>query len=656
MSFDSSSLESKRTDLENFGLVAVLDTRTFTPDRLADRLTRLWKLDSPFWVEGQVGNYFLFKFSYPLDLDFVIENGPWSVDNSLLVVDRLLPNMALHSMRVVAIPVWVQLWGLPLDYHIPNVARDLGNVIGMTMHSDVGEVLYSSQLNFLQVKVQIEPRLPLVQNIRIRLDNEIVCTVECKFERVFRSCSSCHQIGHQVSVCPLSNAQKVEGFDKIAIRTFNKFGTRFLCNFNARSAELVWQDWIHTHRTRGSTRIRFNKHNLRYFVFEALPQDVLLHYDRFEGILHFTDDESLDDDSPPAPDSTDAPPSATNSEPMNMDEETEDGLPSDHRGEAGTDAVEGDPDYLAYLQTLVPLDSQENQIFSAGLEVSTPANDVHHPIIILDDPGTDLSLQLFNGSDITVQTQPLDPSLLSLSNDHTLAVITPSNLVSGNNDESGFNPLLSSINVNCPALELAFNNFISSCIFIHANSSESQGVPTPFCPPLPIANARASEWFLTPVSFRPPTALLKWLHNLQNHLTNQIDSCGLYFKVTSSDEYIWRIFLDSDPKFGTLFHRHPPFYFSEAHGGTLAYTTDMVDTHKSGFICIDLKNHSLVSLPPPARPLITPDPASGSSGKKRSAEDPLDDPPAFKKGHFSDEVPSMSLAKEAATNLLPKQP
>lgn len=239
----------------------------------------------------------MFRFGSQLDLDFVIENGPWSIDNSLLVVDRLQLNMTLHSMRVVAIPVWVQLWGLPLDYHIPNVARDLGNVVGMTMVSNAGEVIYSSQLNFLRVKVHIDPRLPLVQNVRIRLDNGIVRSVECKYERVFRSCSSCHRVGHLVNACPNTTSQNAEGFEQVATRTFNKFGTRFLCSFIARNAELVWQDWIRSHRTRGSTRIRFNRNNLRYFVFEALPQDVLLNTDRFEGLLHFSDDDYSEDDS-----------------------------------------------------------------------------------------------------------------------------------------------------------------------------------------------------------------------------------------------------------------------------------------------------------------------------------------------------------------------
>lgn len=211
-SFNPSLLSSKRTELQLYGIVAIIDVRSFSPDLLENRLIRLWKLDAPFHIEGQVGNYFLLKFSSQTDLDFVIDNGPWSLDNSFLVVDRLQPNMTLHTMRVSAIPIWVQLWGLPLDYHVSAVAKDLGDVIGTTMTSDTGDIMFSSQLNFLRVKVQVDPMMPLIQNIRIRMDNNVVRTIECKFERVFRSCPACHRIGHTANSCPHSNTQIVEGF------------------------------------------------------------------------------------------------------------------------------------------------------------------------------------------------------------------------------------------------------------------------------------------------------------------------------------------------------------------------------------------------------------------------------------------------------------
>lgn len=195
------------------------------------------------------------KFRSQADLDFVVDKGPWSVDNSLVVVDRLQPNMALQAMRVAALPVWVQFWGLPLEYHVQDVAKDLGNVVGTTMLSSEGAAQFSSHLNFIRVKVQIDPRIPLVQNVRIRLDNGVARTIECKYERVFRSCASCHVIGHLVNTCPSTVAQKEEGFDQIAHRTFQRFGTKFLCSFTSRAAKLTWQEWIRDRRTRGFTRI-----------------------------------------------------------------------------------------------------------------------------------------------------------------------------------------------------------------------------------------------------------------------------------------------------------------------------------------------------------------------------------------------------------------
>lgn len=363
------------------------------------------------------------------------------------------------------------------------------------MHSDAGEVLDSSQLNFLRVKVQIDPRLPLIQNIRIRLDNGVVRSEECKYERVFKSCSACHRIGHMVNACPHSAAQMNEGFDQVATRTFNKFGTRFLCSFTARAAELVWQDWIRAHRTRGSTRIRFNRHNLRYFVFEALPQDVLLNSDRFEGILHFSDDDTSDEDSPTSQATPDAPPSAENTDPIHIEEDAEEGQQSPIRNDGPNvaDESQGDPNYLAYLQTLAPLDTLVDHVTLVVPKNSPPSNDLNNPIVILDDPGTELSLQPSHDSAIGANDQDLNSNQMPISYDQTLVVADQSEFLPTKEELENFTLVLSSLNVDCPALELAFGKFISACILGHAKSVEDSGNPPSFSPLIPMASARASD-------------------------------------------------------------------------------------------------------------------------------------------------------------------
>lgn len=216
------------------------------------------------------------------------------------------------------------------------------------MTSNNGDTLFSSHLNFIRVKVQVDPRLPLVQNIRIRLDNGVNRTVECKYKRVFHSCASCNKIGHLVQACPSIVAQLADDCDQIAARTFSRFGTRFICNFSARTAELTWQEWIHDHRSRGFTRIRFNRALSRYYVFETLPQDILLNTNRFEGIIHLSDDDEPSDDEPPiAPEQQTPLP-----EQAPADDVMPDAVSLDNIAPTVPPNDQEDPDYMAFVQTL----------------------------------------------------------------------------------------------------------------------------------------------------------------------------------------------------------------------------------------------------------------------------------------------------------------
>lgn len=95
LSFPPAILESKRNELDKYGIVTIVDSLDFS---LKTRLRSLWRLDFPFTISGKIGNYFLFKFRSQEDMGFVVDKGLWSIDNSFLVVDRLQPNMALQAL------------------------------------------------------------------------------------------------------------------------------------------------------------------------------------------------------------------------------------------------------------------------------------------------------------------------------------------------------------------------------------------------------------------------------------------------------------------------------------------------------------------------------------------------------------------------------
>lgn len=150
--FNPSSLRPLRERYASYAIASLIDVHRFSVNRLNRRLHALWMLRSSFFVEGQIGNFYIIRFNHVLDRDYVVNNGPWSVDNSLLVADCWRPNLLLHELRLASFAVWVQVWGLPMEYHNAHIAESIGNTIG-NVTSSGNNVLFSSTINFLRIRI-----------------------------------------------------------------------------------------------------------------------------------------------------------------------------------------------------------------------------------------------------------------------------------------------------------------------------------------------------------------------------------------------------------------------------------------------------------------------------------------------------------------------
>ena len=74
-------------------------------------------------VVGSEGNHFVLHFNNNQDQRFILEHGPWSLEGALMAMDVWRPNTPLNSVNLYYIQVWVQLWGLPLEYQQPAIAQ-----------------------------------------------------------------------------------------------------------------------------------------------------------------------------------------------------------------------------------------------------------------------------------------------------------------------------------------------------------------------------------------------------------------------------------------------------------------------------------------------------------------------------------------------------
>ncbi|KAF7815201.1 Endonuclease/exonuclease/phosphatase [Senna tora] len=82
-------------------------------------------------VVGGHHNRFVIHFEVMADMQQILNEGPWSVQGSLLIVFPWERNAALRQIVVSEVSVWVQLWDVPLEYQTPLVAHQIGSLIGV---------------------------------------------------------------------------------------------------------------------------------------------------------------------------------------------------------------------------------------------------------------------------------------------------------------------------------------------------------------------------------------------------------------------------------------------------------------------------------------------------------------------------------------------
>ena len=97
---------------------------------------------------------FRFKFSTESQLKWVINNGPWSYDNHILLLRRWEKGMTAFSVNFQTVPMWVQVWGLPFNLINKEAGIDIGQGIGRVIDVD-WKVIASDQARFLRVRVDV---------------------------------------------------------------------------------------------------------------------------------------------------------------------------------------------------------------------------------------------------------------------------------------------------------------------------------------------------------------------------------------------------------------------------------------------------------------------------------------------------------------------
>jgi hypothetical protein len=200
-----------------------------------DILNLSWKFALPFEVDLLLGDRILFKVFEECLVQEIMDNGPYNIKGSLLVVKPWPPELTSKEVDLSSCAFWVQVHGLPLQNMMVVNAIKIGKLIGLkVLDVEDGDKSGIISHHHLRICILLDVSLPLVPGFHLPRSARSVIWIKFLYERLADYCTLCGCIGRQKSFCPAPPPLGLPDRYGTSLRGYVYLGTRRL--FSSRHA------------------------------------------------------------------------------------------------------------------------------------------------------------------------------------------------------------------------------------------------------------------------------------------------------------------------------------------------------------------------------------------------------------------------------------
>lgn len=194
--------EEDTTEVDSFMLVGTLITeKTVKFSYMKETLAKVWRPGKGMVAKEFSTNLYIFYFFHEKDRRRVLDDGPWTYEQNLLVLRKLEHGESPFNMDLTKAEFWVQIHKLPQKLSSMKMVEALGAHFGQFIKADL-EHYDGSWNSFARLRVCMDITKPLRRKIRITPPGSESLTMECKYERLPTYCFVCGRIGHAERYCP----------------------------------------------------------------------------------------------------------------------------------------------------------------------------------------------------------------------------------------------------------------------------------------------------------------------------------------------------------------------------------------------------------------------------------------------------------------------
>jgi hypothetical protein len=204
----------------------LLSPKPMNSQTVRDTLQHAWKFALPLSFVV-VGHYkYLFGISNQEHIQTILDQGPWNVRGSLLLLKPWSPDLALDEVNLNLCSFWVQVHGLPCQnmaaVNAVIIAQRLGKFLAVDHHDAKGLICQP----FLRFRVELDTSQPLLSGFHLPRTGRDPLWISFRYERLGDYCTLCGLIGHKRSQCIQPSHRHCPDKYRIPLQTFSLVGLR----------------------------------------------------------------------------------------------------------------------------------------------------------------------------------------------------------------------------------------------------------------------------------------------------------------------------------------------------------------------------------------------------------------------------------------------
>lgn len=176
-------------------------------------LSSIWRPKEGVEIHDIGEMRYTFVFYHPLDMQKVLDAGPWSFEQGMLVYKQLVANEDPKEVELNEVDIWVQVYDVPQGFVSENILRSIGNFIGGYVQSDQAN-FNGMWKPYVRIRVKMNVTRPLKRRMKIKREGGNWSWINFRYERLSTFCFVCGILGHSERDCNVVYANPGKEFER----------------------------------------------------------------------------------------------------------------------------------------------------------------------------------------------------------------------------------------------------------------------------------------------------------------------------------------------------------------------------------------------------------------------------------------------------------